>query len=114
MERLVGAFIAACVFGLAIVTSKHSRISMGDAFGRLFCIGGVLLIVLGLFDAVLPVPALVGAVFFWPGFVLLITGMRISRGSSRKTCLQCAERVKFNAVKCRYCGYEFVLAVPRA
>lgn len=41
------------------------------------------------------------------GAALLITGVIISRSATHKTCPQCAERVRYEALKCKHCGHEF-------
>ncbi|MGH7854869.1 MAG: hypothetical protein ACREP3_15585 [Candidatus Binatia bacterium] len=42
------------------------------------------------------------------GITLLIIGAVLWRKTSTKVCPGCAERVKYQARKCRYCGADLV------
>ena len=107
---LIGATVW-CIHSL--VTSKSKTRFETDRLGMIFCIGGVLLIVLGLAGALLPVPGL-GAILFWPGAGALVSGMVIWRRATRKNCPQCGERVNVKASRCPYCGREFAAEPARA
>jgi ribosomal protein L37AE/L43A len=55
-------------------------------------------------------PGLAGGFSFWVGIGLMAVGWFISDSANKKTCPQCAERVKYEAKKCRHCGHEFAAA----
>ena len=48
-----------------------------------------------------------GHLSLWFGASLLAAGAIICRAANRRTCPECAERVKFAALKCEHCGHTF-------
>ena len=66
-------------------------------FGLLFMLAGWLVAGTG-----------AGGFVFILGLIMLAVGVIVSRSVSRKTCPQCADRVKYEALKCKHCGHEFV------
>jgi hypothetical protein len=115
MSLPVFSLFALCAFGvfLVIVRSDHPGRTMADVFAIVLCIAGVLGIFAGvvfLVDTPNNIGRGLGAPLFWSGLVILVLGVILSRTASRKTCPQCAERVKLEANKCRHCGQDFSAA----
>jgi len=48
-----------------------------------------------------------GGIIFYLGMAMVVLGWMISNAATKKTCPQCAELVKYKAMKCKHCGYEF-------
>ena len=46
------------------------------------------------------------------GLAALLIGWLIIHASDRKTCPQCAEKVKYEAKKCKHCGHMFDRPAP--
>ena len=51
-----------------------------------------------------------GGLVVWLGLGMTVAGWLISYSASNKTYPECAERVKYEALKCPDCGHEFVAA----
>jgi len=83
--------------------------TLADIFAGMLFFAGLLITAAGFLTVWHPV----GGVFFWAGVALMIAGILIYRVSGRKTCPQCAERVKYEAKKCKHCGSELA-APPRS
>ena len=77
--------------------------TLADIFGMLVFVLGILLFML----SCLGPPHIGNSMFFWSGLILMAGGWVICHGANRKTCPQCAERVKVAAIKCKHCGHEF-------
>lgn len=48
-----------------------------------------------------------GGTIFLFGLCLTAAGLIVCRTANRKTCPQCAEAVKYSALKCKHCGSEW-------
>jgi len=79
--------------------------TLADIFAGMVVVVGILL----LLGALVTVghPSGFASTLFWVGLFLLAGGIMIARSAGRKTCPQCAERVKYEAKKCRHCGHDF-------
>jgi hypothetical protein len=77
---------------------------LADLFGAALVALGILLIAAGYF-LYHAHPA--GFASFWLGMPLVIIGAITSSAASKKTCPQCAERVRAKALKCRHCRHQF-------
>ena len=80
--------------------------TLADIFGMLVFAAGLLCFFL---SCVGPTHA-ANPMLFWAGIALMAGGVVVCHGANRKTCPQCAERVKYEAKKCRHCGHEFAAA----
>ncbi len=46
---------------------------------------------------------------FWVGLIVFVVGWQIAYSAGKKTCPQCAEQVKVEALICNIVGTNFVL-----
>ncbi|MDP2603467.1 MAG: zinc ribbon domain-containing protein [Deltaproteobacteria bacterium] len=77
--------------------------TIADIFGIAILVFGILALVA---SCVGPMHA-ANPILFWWGIAMVALGWFISHNAVRKTCPQCAERVKYEAKKCRHCGFDF-------
>jgi hypothetical protein len=77
---------------------------LAQTFAKLvFCVGIMVSVVSCVLGSVVGSGA--GGVPFI-GIILMIIGAVLWHGASMKPCPACAERVKFQARKCQYCGAD--------
>jgi zinc transporter ZupT len=75
---------------------------LGDIVGILIVVVGVLSVLAGL--------ALSSRFYFLLAVALFVVAGLILRAASHKSCPQCAESVKHEALKCKHCGHQFATA----
>ena len=76
--------------------------TIGGIFGAILIIGSVLLFVAAFALPHAPVGFVVSL-----AVVSLVIGIALDYSADRKTCPQCAEKIKNKALVCHHCGHTF-------